>query len=128
MYKELTDKIKAAYEQDLTVQDAERLAAEFLYAQILVGGELRKVDLDARMKKSGQKALKAAVYMDSATKTDKKPSDSFLQALVDMDQLVVQEQNSLDEAEVNRDELENYRRVFAESHIFFRGVAKGRFE
>lgn len=128
MYKELTDKIKAAYEQDLTVQDAERLAAEFLYAQILVGGELRKVDLDARMKKSGLKAVKAAIYLDEATKGERKPSDVMLSAIVDRSPLVQAEQTAFDESEVDKNQLENYLDTFRNAHVFFRGVARGRFE
>lgn len=126
--KELETDIKNSYESSPTIEEAEKLAAKFLHAQIQVGSEIRKVDLDARMKKTGVKSVKAAVYMQAATKTDKKPSDSFLEAIVNMDEIVIGEQRSLDEAEVTRNELENYLHVFKEAHLYYRAMAKGRFE
>lgn len=128
MCEGLTSKIKGAYEIGTTLEEAERLAAEFLHAQLMVGTHLQAADLNARMRKSGVKAIKAAVYLDGATKGDRKPSDVLLQAVVDSDKLVQTEQQSLDEAEVERNALENYLSVFKEAHIFFRGAAKGRFE
>lgn len=126
--QQLTDEIKAAYESSVTIEEAEKLAGKFLHAQLLVAEKLHQADLDARMRKSGVKALKAAVYLEAATKTEKKPSDVMLMALVDSDKLVLDEQGSFDKAEVDKNALENYLSVFREAHIFFRGVAKGRFE
>lgn len=126
--EELVNDIKNAYESSPTLEEAEKLAAKFLYAQVMVGNELRQADLDARMKKSGVKAVRAAVYMAAATKGDKKPSDVMLEATVNMDELVQGEQTSFDEAEVHKDQLYNYLNVFKEAHIYFRGIAKGRFE
>ncbi len=128
MYEQLKDKIKSIYESGITMDEAERLAAEFLYAQIQVSEDLKKADLDARMRKSGVKAIKAAVYLETATKSEKKPSDVFIEAIVNSDKLVDEEQKSLDRAEVERNQLETYLSVFRESHIYLRGIAKGRFE
>lgn len=125
---ELTRDIQRASGEGVTLEESERLAAKFLNAQIQVGLELSRTDLDCRMRKSGVKAIKAVVYMEAATKTDKKPSDTLLGAIVDMDGIVISEQRSLDQSEVCRNELENYLDVFKNAHIFFRGVAKGRFE
>lgn len=126
--EELTKDIQNAYESSPTLEESERLAAKFLNAQIQVGSELSKADLDSRIRKSGVKAIKAAVYMENATKTDKKPSDVMLQAMVDMDQLVIAEQQAFDTAEVYKNELENFLNVFRDAHIYFRTIAKGRFE
>jgi hypothetical protein len=126
--EELTKVLQSAYEEGVTIEQAERLAARFLQAQIVASQELSAIDLDARMRKSGTKAIKAAVYMEHATKTEKKPSDTYLQALVDMDKLVLSEQRGLDEAEVLRDQIQNYLNIFKDGHIYMRGVAKGRFE
>jgi hypothetical protein len=126
--KELEQDIQNAYESAPTIEEAERLAAKFLGAQLTVGAELSKADLDARMRKAGAKAVGAAVYMDAATKDAKKPSDVMLAAVVDMNELVMTERKALDEAEVKRDALENTLRVAREAHIYFRGLAKGRFE
>lgn len=128
IYQELEEVIKDSYESGVTIEEAERLAGRFLHAQIQVANDLMEADLDARMKKSGAKAIKAAVYMEAATKSDKKPSDGFLQNVVDMDKIVQQEQSALDTAEVRRNALENYLSIFREAHIHFRSIAKGRFE
>lgn len=124
---QLTDKIKQSYEEGVTVEQAEKLAAEFLYGQICVGTELKNADLDARMRKTGVKAIKASVYMEGATAGDKKPSDTLLNAQVDLNEIVQKEQDSLDKAEVRRDELKNLLSVFHEAHIHFRSIAKGAF-
>lgn len=123
----LTEKIKGSYESGVTLEEAERLAAEFLHAQLVVSKELQALDLDARMKKSGLKAVKAAIYLEAATKSDKKPSDVMLNAIVDTSELATGEQDRLDEAEVNRDALERYYSIFREAHIFYRGVSRGTF-
>ena len=125
--KQLEDKIQQSYQEGVTVEEAERLAGEFLHAQLMVAEELRKSDLDARMRKSGVKSIKAAVYLEEASKGDKKPSDVYLQAKVDSSSIVTSEHKSLDEAEVSRDLLQNYFNIFKESHIHFRSIAKGSF-
>lgn len=127
MCEELTTIIQNSYQEGVTVEEAERLAGRFLHAQILTGTELRKADLDSRMKKQGAKAVKAAVYLSEVQAVDKKPSDVLLQAKVDVDELVRGEQRSLDEAEVLRDELQNLLNVFNQAHIHFRSIAKGVF-
>lgn len=128
-FKELCEKLEAsiqsAYEEGVTVDQAERLASEFLYAQLIVSEELKKADLDARTRKSGVKAIKAAVYMEAATKDPKKPSDVMLQAIVDLNDMVQGEQRSFDEAEVEFSALERYYNVFQNAHVHFRNVAKG---
>jgi len=127
MCEELTEAIQNSYEQGIGMEDAERLAGKFLHAQILVSEEIQKVDLDKRMKKSGVKAVKAAVYLEEAGKGDRKPSDTFLNAKVDINELVVKEHDSLDAAESYYDYLENTLSVMREAHLHFRGIAKARF-
>jgi len=126
--KNLEEIIITSYESGVTLDEAEKLAARFLHAQFQVSETLKGADLDARMKKSAAKAIRAAVYMAEATKGDKKPSDVMLQAFVDRDALAQEAQNSLDDAEASHDELERYFSIFREAHIFYRGVSKGRFE
>lgn len=128
LYAELTNDIKRAYEEGVDMPEAEKLAVKFLHAQLELSHELRVADLDARMKRTGVKAIKAAVYMEAATAGEKKPSDVMLDAKVNLDPLVQKEQDAFDTAEVDRDALQNYFNIFKEAHIFFRGVAKGRFE
>lgn len=124
---ELEAKIEQSYTDGIIADDAERLAGQFLYGQMAVSTELRKLDLDARMRKSGLKAIRAAVYMDAATKGDKKPTEAALSAIVDMNDIVQGEQNSLDQAEVSRDELSRYFSIFQAAHVHYRTIAKGSF-
>lgn len=125
---ELQNVIESAYNQGVTLPEAEKLAARFLSAQMTIAQALQDADLNARMKKTGVKAIKAAIYMEAATKDPKKPSDTLLEHLVNMNALVMNEQSGMDTAEVELDNLQNYFNIFREGHIFFRGIAKGRFE
>lgn len=125
--EELESDIKKAYEESITVEEAERLAAKFLLAQMQITRVLRDADLDARMRKTGVKAVRAALYLDEVKKHDKKPSDSMLEATVNSNKLTQDEQESFDRAEVDRDALQNYFNIFKEAHIYMRGIAKGGF-
>lgn len=124
----LEQKIKDSYENGVTLDEAEKLAAEFLYAQIQVSKELKEETLNSRMRKAGLKAVRAAILLDEIKSVDKKPTESVLQALVDSNKMVMDETDGFDKTEVQRDELERYYNVFREAHIYYRGVSKGRFE
>jgi hypothetical protein len=126
-YKNLEAKIQATYESGVTIDVAEALAAEFLHAQIRVSEELKKADLNARMHKSGLKAVKAAVYFDIVKQNDKKPTESALEHAINTSPMVNGEQEELDVAESERDNLERYYNIFRDAHIFFRGISKGNF-
>ena len=125
--KLLENKIKASYEESITMPEAEKLAAEFLHAQIVVSGELRKSDLDARMKKSGVKALRANAYLSIVSEAEKKPTETQIASIIDTDQLVIKNQELLDKAEVDRANLERYYDIFTNAHVFYRNVARGNF-
>lgn len=125
---ELENKIVGVYTEGVTLEDAEKLAAEFLRAQFVLSSELKKHDLSARMRKSGNKSIRAAVYQEAVSKNEKKPTEAQLSAMVEMNELVTSEQNALDKAEVERDELERLYSIAREAHVYFRGVAKGRFD
>lgn len=127
-FKEYEDIIKNAYESGVTIDEAEKYAPQFLYAQIQLSAALKEQDLNVRMRKTGLKALRAAVYMDKATATDRKPSDSLLEAHVNMSEAVVKEQNEFDAEDVTREELQNQFNICKEAHIFFRGISKGRYD
>lgn len=126
--KNLENKIKQAYEEGVTTEESEKLAAEFLHAMMTVSSQLKTSDLDARMRKSGVKAIRAVVYLENVAKADKKPSDVMLDAIINNNGLVNKEQESFDKAEVEKDELERYYNIFKEAHIYFRGIAKGKFD
>lgn len=124
----LTAKIKESYESGITMDEAEKLASEFLHAQLMIAAELKNLDLNARMNKTALKAIRAAIYMREATKSEKKPSDTFLNELINTDEIAISEQDRLDNAEVELDSLQNYFNVFKEAHIHFRTISKGKFE
>ncbi len=126
--KQLETKIQNSYEQGVTLEDAERLAGEFLYAQLQVSTELKKADLDSRLRKSGVKAVRSAIYLDIVQKADKKPTETQIESMINADKIVQDEQEAFDRAEVDRNELERYYQIFQNAHIHYRGVSKGRFE
>lgn len=125
--QDLEGRIESSYTEGVTLEEAEKLAGRYLHAQMQVSAELRKVDLDSRMRKSGIKAVRASVYMDSCMGVDKKPTEATLGAIVETHEIVQSEQNALDKAESNRDELERLYSVFQNAHIHFRQMAKGNF-
>lgn len=126
-FQKLTNKIKDSYETGVTMEEAEKLAGEFLHAQLEVASQLKVADLDARMRRSGVKAVKAGVYLDAVQKSDKKPSDVMLTAIVDTDETVKTEQDAYDASEVDKDYLENVLNILRDAHIHFRTIAKGNF-
>lgn len=127
LVKSLELKIQASYESGVSLEEAEKLASEFLFAQLTVSNQLRKADLDSRIRKSGLKAVKAAVYTDACSKADKKPTEGALEHLLNMNELVSGEQDSLDKAEVQRDELSRIYNIFQAAHVHFRQISKGQF-
>jgi hypothetical protein len=122
--KNITD----SYEEGVTMEEAEKLAAKFLDGSLRVAEELRVADLDRRMKKAGVKSVKAAAYLEAASQGERKPSDKLIEAVIDSDKIVAAQQEEFDKAEVYAGLLENYLEVFHEGHVYFRGIAKGRFE
>lgn len=120
--------IAKAYESSATLDEAEKLAAKFLLGMIRVGNQLQRVNLDARMRKAGVKAIRAAVYLNEARATDKKPSDTLLEQVVNSSKEVRDAQNSMDTAEVESNRLDSLLQVCREAHVYFRGISKGRFE
>ena len=127
-FSELKAIVEKAYAEGTTLEEAERLAAHFLGAQMRVAEELAQIDLDSRMKKSGLKAIKAAVYMEAVSKADKKPAEGWLENHVALNELVGEAQTSFDTADSRKVSLEVYLGIFKDAHIYFRGIAKGRFE
>lgn len=127
-FKELEQAIKDSYESGVTLEEAEKLAGRFLHAQIQTSEQLKQFDLDARMRKTGLKAVRANIYAEITGKADKKPTEAAIENEIVRNTIVQNEQDKLDEAEVDRDELTRYYNIFREAHVYFRGIAKGRFE
>jgi hypothetical protein len=125
--QELETQIQGAYEQGVTMEEAERLAAKFLFAQLQVTSALKVSELDSRMRKSGIKAVRAAIYLEIVQSAEKKPTESQITAMLDSDAIIQGEQRDYDTAEVNAAELERYYSIFSNAHVYFRGIAKGTF-
>lgn len=123
--KAIVDK---AYAEGVLMDDAEKYAARFLSAQMLIAEELQRVDLEARMRKNGVKAAKASIWIAAATKDEKKPSDKFLDSIVDSDVAARAEQEAYDRVDSYKESLSLYLGVFKDGHIYMRGIAKGRYE
>lgn len=124
MFQQLEDKIKKAYEEGVTLDEAEKLAAEFLYATLKVSSELKNKDLNSRMRKQGVKAIRAALYTDIKSKADK-VTEAAITAQLDAHELVAGEQEAFDLAEVERDELERMYNVYTTAHVYFRQLSRG---
>lgn len=120
--------IEQAYDQGVTMAEAEKLAALTLQARLMLSDSIKTADLDARMRKNGVKAVRANVYMDEITKHDKKPAEAFLENAVNLSALVLEEETAFAEAETERNRLESYLDIFKDAHVFFRQVCKGSFE
>lgn len=109
----------------VTQSDAERLSLEFISAMMKASDQLKICSLDARMRKSGVKAIRAAVYADILSKSDKKPTEGSLEHSINSHELVLSEQKALDEAECEKENLQRYYETFLQAQITFRGISKG---
>lgn len=125
--QELEKDIQDSYENGVSPDEAEKLAGKFLKAQIIISSELTNADRDARMRKSGLKAIKAAAYLAEVQRADKKPSDTYLEQVINTNTIVVNEQDQLDKAEIEYAELSRLLQIFNNAHIHYRGIAKGTF-
>lgn len=128
IFAELEVTITEAYEKGVTMADAERLAARTLLVRMQIADTLRSKDLDARMKKIGVKATKAEVYLAEVRKSDKKPTEAALEALININSQVGEAECSFAEAEVSVQRLETYNDIFKDAHLYFRSIMKGNFE
>ena len=126
--KELEAKIVESYERGVTLEEAEKLASEFLGALIKLSSELKKAGLDSRMRKRGFKAIKSAIRKEEIKKHDKKPTEGQLEDLVNTDELCLNEEKAMDESLENKEELQRYYDIFREAHIHYRGISRGKFE
>lgn len=127
-FAELAQIVARAYDEGVTLEEAERLAAKALGVQLAIAERLKVADLDTRMKKNGLKATRARSYMAEATKGEKKPSEGFLENHVNMDVTVQTAANDYESADAETQSLTLYLGIFKDAHIYFRGIAKGRFD
>lgn len=123
-YGLLLEQIKKASEDNITITEAERTAALALDTMDEISDELTIVDKNRRMRKSGLKALKAAIRLEAVQKNEKKPTEGALEDLVAVSIDYRSAEEEYDDAEVLQAELDRHFDISKESHIYFRGVAK----
>ena len=129
-FKETCDKLEGlitdSYQNSVTLGQAETLAGRFLEAQLIVNTELTRLDLDARMRKTGVKAIRATIYL-SEKNAIPKPTEGMLTALIDANPDLRNEQDALDKVESERDELKRLMDVYNNTHVHFRTICRGGF-
>ena len=123
----LEQDVQRAYEESVTVEEAERLAAKVLTVQLKIARELAITDLNARMRKNGLKAQRAQAYMDECNKSEKKPAEGYLENVVTLDPKVKLAQATYDEQDARKESLTLYLGIFKDAHIYFRGIARGNY-
>jgi hypothetical protein len=127
-FEQLVKIVKEAYETGVTMEEAERHAARFLEAQLSVAAELARLDLDTRMRKNGMKAARAKVYLDIVNAAEKKPTETYIDSQVTLDHNVCAVQDLYEKSDARKESLALYFGIFKDAHVYFRGIAKGRFE
>ena len=125
---ELKDIITKAYEEGVTIPQAEKLAAKTLVARMALADAIQTLDLDARMKKHGAKAIRGEVYLTEVKAHEKKPTESALESAVNLNDQVLEAETSFAEAETSKNRLSIYEDVVKDAHIYFRTIAKGSFD
>jgi hypothetical protein len=126
--EELKLAIENAYNEGISIPDAEKLAARTLTARLELSDEIKSAALDSKMRRNGVKVVRANAYMDEITKHDKKPAEAFLENAVNLSPEVNEEENSYAEAEAELSRLIAYLDVFKDAHLYFRTIMKGSFE
>lgn len=127
-YESLIQSIIKSSEEGVTIPEAERLAGTSLAIMAELSVDLREADKDRRMRKRGVKAIKSAVRMEEIKKHDKKPTEGYLDDVVNLSTLVSGEEEAFDDSEINKEELERQYGIVKECHLFFRSISKGKFE
>lgn len=126
--EELKQSIASASNEGVSIPEAEKLAAKTLTARLALADEIKTLSIDARMRKNVVKVVRSNLYLDLVSKAEKKPTETHLESVLNIDNEVRAEEAAYINAESELQRLETYSDVFKDSHIFFRTVAKGSFE
>lgn len=126
--EELKNVITRAYTEGVTVPEAEKYAAQTLMVRMEIAEQLKSVDLDARMKKHGVKAVRGEIYLEEIGKHEKKPNEAYLESVINLDGNVTAEELRYAKAEVESDYLHAMLGIFSDAHIYFRAVMKGTYD
>ncbi len=124
----LKKSIESAYQEGVTIPQAEKLASKTLLVRMQLADEIQCNDLDARMKRQGVKAVRGQEYTRIATASDKKPTETAIESQINTSELVIDAENEYAIADTAKDRLQLYSGILADAHIFFRYTARGTFE
>lgn len=128
MYETIKAQIMLAYEEGVSIPEAEKLAALTLAARIEIAEEIKSTELDAKMRKQGVKALRGKEYLTIVAAEEKKPTEAMIAAKIDSSADVNAEEEQLALAEVNASHLKSMLDLYKDAHLFFRQVCRGTFE
>ena len=123
--------IENAYKAHVTLPEAERLASKFLYFMNIIANELKNVGLDAAMRKNGLDDIHNALRIDLRSKYkggNGGTSEPTIEAMIETDQTYRDHRTSLNITKNEKDFLESKFKTAETSHIFFRGIAKGKYD
>lgn len=123
--KELEDIIQDAYPNRPSLDEAEGQALNFCSGILQVSAQLSVADLEARMRKSGLKGIRAALYLDIVQNSEKKPTETAIDSMITVNELVAKEQQKLDEADVAKADLERLYETFNHVAVLFRQMSRG---
>lgn len=124
-FERLKEEIVKAYEEGISMEDAERNAARCLDVQIELNEKIKASALDARMKKNGYKTHRATEYLKIVQGSEKKPTESQIDAMLTVNTDVCRAQDDYEAADIEVEALKRYFDIFKDAHIFFRSVARG---
>ena len=124
-YEELVEIIQKCTEEGITISAAEGYAGKALFVMNSLSEALAEADRDRRMRKRGVKSIRAAIRTEEVKKHEKKPTESALEDVLNLNKIVAEQEEAFDDAEVKTEELERQFGIAKESHIYFRAVSKG---
>lgn len=134
-FEELVNKcfaeLKIAYKEDYSAEKAEKTAAMFLAAQMQLSLFIADIELRARYSKYEIERVEAQKYFEikeSGAVADKKITETALQQFVAKDDTVISAKKENSEAEADLKKYNYLMSSLKESHIFFRGMSKSKFE
>ncbi len=128
MYETIKSEIMRAYEEGVSMPEAEKLAALTLAARIEISEEIKAADLDAKMRKQGVKAVRGGFYLKIIKREEKKPTEAMIAAEIETYEEVNAEEAQLSVAEVESARLKSMLDLFKDAHLYFRQICKGTFE
>lgn len=125
--KDLEQKMMAVAKDNQTIEEAEELAMELCAIEFRLVTEITPLHMDMLQRKNGVKHLRAAIRLEHMSKAGdgKKPTEGHLEALLDSDKLIIDEQKASDEAICEYAEAERLLNAVQNAQIPMRKKAGG---